>query len=278
MIVEEPQGAHHIRVIEGCPGDAAIVPAAKGGVPAAKGEVPAAKGGKIIPSVLIARSGAGKYRTGRRTVLTALAATILLFGVGLRAAPAAEPVTILAFGDSLISGYGLPEAEGFPAQLQRALEAAGVAARVANAGVAGDTSAGGLARLDWALGDGPDLVILEFGANDGLRGLDPAGTERNLDAMLARLATKKIPVLFAGMHAPRNLGADYAAQFDALYPRLAGKHRVRFDPFFLEGVATDPALNQADGIHPNAAGVAKIVERLLPTLRAMIDALPAAQG
>ncbi len=264
MIVEEPQGAHHIRVIDGFPGDAA--------------PVLAAKGGKIIPSDLIARSGDGGTPAGRRAVLAALAAAVLLSGAGFRIAQAAEPVTILAFGDSLISGYGLPEAEGFPAQLQRALEAAGVAARVANAGVAGDTSAGGLARLDWALGDGPDLVILEFGANDGLRGLDPAGTERNLDAMLARLATKKIPVLFAGMRAPRNLGADYVAEFDALYPRLAGKHRVRFDPFFLEGVATDPALNQADGIHPNAAGVAKIVERLLPTLRAMIDALPAAQG
>lgn len=264
MIVEEPQGAHHIRVIDGFPGDAAAVPAAKGG--------------KIIPSDLIARSGDGKTRAGRRAVLAVLAAAVLLFGAGSPTARAAEPVTILAFGDSLISGYGLPETDGFPAQLQRALAAAGVAARVANAGVAGDTSAGGLARLDWALGDGPDLVILELGANDGLRGLDPAGTERNLDAMLALLAAKKIPVLFAGMRAPRNLGADYAAQFDALYPRLAGKHRVRFDPFFLEGVATNPALNQADGIHPNAAGVAKIVERLLPTLRAMIDALPAAQG
>lgn len=264
MIVEEPQDAHHIRVIDGFPGDAAIVPAAEGE--------------KIIPGALIARSGAGKNRTGRCTVLTALSAAILLFGAGLRAAPAAEPVTILAFGDSLISGYGLPEADGFPAQLQRALVAAGVEARVVNAGVAGDTSAGGLARLDWALGDGPDLVILELGANDGLRGLDPAGTERNLDAMLTLLATKDIPALFAGMRAPRNLGSDYAAAFDALYPRLAEKHQVRFDPFFLEGVATDPALNQPDGIHPNAAGVAQIVERLLPMLRAMIDGLPAAEG
>lgn len=215
----------------------------------------------------------------RRVFLSRLAAALLLIGIGSPAALATPaPVTILAFGDSLISGYGLPDAEGFPAQLQRALEASGVAVRVINGGVAGDTSAGGLARLDWTLGDAPDLVILEFGANDGLRGLDPAKTETNLDAMLAKLAMREVPVLLAGMRAPRNLGADYAAAFDAIYPRLAEKHGATFDPFFLEGVALDPALNQPDGIHPNAAGVARIVARMVPALRRMIDALPATQG
>jgi acyl-CoA thioesterase-1 len=186
------------------------------------------------------------------------------------AAQARDAIRILALGDSLISGYGLPEADGFPTQLERALAAKGVAARVLNGGVAGDTSAAGLARLDWALADRPDLVILEFGANDGLRGLDPAATRDNIAAMLARLARDRIPVLLAGMKAPRNLGPDYVAAFDPIYEDLAREYHVAFVPFFLDGIAGEPALNQADGIHPNAAGVAKIVQRLLPNIMALL--------
>jgi acyl-CoA thioesterase-1 len=190
-------------------------------------------------------------------------------------AAAAEPVTILAFGDSLISGYGLPEADGFPAQLERRLAEDGVAARVVNGGVAGDTSAGGLARLDWTLGDGPAIAIVEFGANDGLRGLDPAATERNLDAILTELGSRKVAVLLSGMRAPRNLGADYADAFDGLYARLAEKHAVALDPFFLEGVALDPDLNQPDGLHPNAAGAALIAHRIAPQIERLIAGLDA---
>jgi acyl-CoA thioesterase-1 len=190
-------------------------------------------------------------------------------------AAAGEPVTILAFGDSLISGYGLPDEDGFPAQLERRLAADGIAARVVNGGVAGDTSAGGLARLDWTLGRDTRLVILEFGANDGLRGLDPQATEANLDAMLTALKARKIAVLLSGMRAPRNLGADYAAAFDGLYARLAEKHDVALDPFFLDGVALDPDLNQPDGIHPNAAGVGAIVDRLAPQIERLIAGLEA---
>jgi len=182
-------------------------------------------------------------------------------------------VTILAFGDSLISGYGLPEAEGFPAQLERRLAADGIAATVVNGGVAGDTSAGGLARLDWTLGEGAAIAIVEFGANDGLRGLDPAATERNLDAILTRLAERKVVVLLSGMRAPRNLGPDYAEAFDGLYARLAEKHGVALDPFFLEGVALDPDLNQPDGLHPNAAGAAIIARRIAPEIERLIAGL-----
>jgi acyl-CoA thioesterase I len=207
----------------------------------------------------------------------AVAAFVALLGLTPRA-EAGAPVTILAYGDSLISGYGLPDADGFPAQLERALAADGIAAEVVNAGVAGDTSAGGLARLDWTLGEGARVVILELGGNDGLRGLDPAATEANLDAILTELAARKIAVLLAGMRAPRNLGPDYVEAFDAIYPRLAAKHGVALDPFFLAGVALDPDLNQPDGIHPNAAGAAAIAQRLAPLLERMIAGLGAGSG
>jgi acyl-CoA thioesterase-1 len=189
-----------------------------------------------------------------------LAVLTLLFPFVARA----EPVRILALGDSLTAGYGLPEPDAFTSQLQRALVGAGLEATVINAGVSGDTSAGGRARLGWAMSDKPDAMILELGANDGLRGLDPKETERNLDAILAGAKAAGLPVLLSGMKAPPNLGAEYGAEFDAVYPRLAAKHGVLFDPFFLEGVAARPELNQDDGIHPNAAGVAVIVERMLP--------------
>ena len=185
---------------------------------------------------------------------------------------AAEPLRILAFGDSLTSGYGLADADSFPSQLERALIAAGENVKLVNGGVAGDTSAGGLARLDWTLADKPDLVLLEFGANDGLRGLDPAATRSNIAAMLTRLVQDRIPTLLLGMKAPRNLGADYVTAFDPLYEDLARQFQVPLDPFYLDGVAGDPALNQSDGIHPNAAGVAAIVKRIAPEVIALIKA------
>jgi acyl-CoA thioesterase-1 len=189
-----------------------------------------------------------------------------------RAAP--PDLRILAFGDSLTAGYGLPEPDAFAGRLQAALAAHGIRATVINGGVSGDTTAGGLSRLDWALGDRPSLVILELGANDALRGIDPAVARANLDAMLAKLRDAHVPVLLAGMLAPPNLGAGYAAAFNPIYPELAAKYRVPLYPFFLDGVARDPALNQPDGLHPNAAGVAVIVGRLLPVLIKTIEALP----
>ena len=187
------------------------------------------------------------------------------------AAPAAPgPVRILVLGDSLASGYGLAAADGFLAQLQRALAGRGHDATLVDAAVSGDTTAGGRARLEWALADGADAVIVELGANDALRGIDPAASRANLDAILTRLAADGLPVLLAGMAAPRNLGTDYVAAFDAMYGELAHAHGAILYPFFLEGVALQPALNQADGIHPNALGVARIVAGILPHAEALV--------
>lgn len=194
---------------------------------------------------------------------------------GLAVSPvwASDPPVIVAFGDSLTAGYGLENADAFPVRLEAELDAGGVAATVINSGVSGDTTAGGRARLDWSLPkEKPDLVILELGANDGLRGVDPAETEANLDAMLAELGRRDIPVLLTGMMAPPNLGREYADAFNAVFPRLAEKHDVAFYPFFLDGVAADPTLNQPDGIHPNAKGVARIVERIAPYVVKALDA------
>ena len=195
---------------------------------------------------------------------------------GTKSAPPgpAPEVRLLAFGDSLIHGYGLAAGQTLPEQLEAKLEARGHSVAVINSGNSGDTTASGRARLEWALGAGPvDLALVALGGNDALRGLDPVGTYENLDAILTRLAAADLPVLLAGMLAPRNLGADYTADFDAVFPKLAETHGVAFYPFLLDGVAMDPALNQADGIHPNAAGVAVIVERLAPILGAMIETL-----
>ena len=193
-------------------------------------------------------------------------------------AGAEAPLRLLAFGDSLVHGYGLAGGETFPEQLEAALRNRGLPVEVLNGGNAGGTPAAGLARLDWALADRPDAVLVELGANDGLRGIDPNSTYENLDAILTRLGAEGLPVLLAGMLAPRNLGSDYAGAFDAVFPALAEKHGVVFYPFFLEGVAVQPALNQADGIHPNAAGVAVIVERILPKVLVLIDGLPQVAG
>lgn len=194
-----------------------------------------------------------------RAALAALAAVVSA------AAPAAsQPLKILALGTSLTQGYGLPPGTEFTAVLQDKLKAAGVDATLVNAGVSGDTSADGLSRLDWSLADNPQAAIIELGSNDALRGLSPAQTEKNLSAILAKLRTAHVAVLLCGMRAPRNLGPEYAAQFDAIYPRLAKQYGVLFYPFILDGVALNPKLNQADGIHPNPAGVRIIVGRIWP--------------
>jgi acyl-CoA thioesterase-1 len=214
------------------------------------------------------RSKSARRKVSRpafRRIWLGIVLLALLFGVPQAAADG--PVRILVLGDSLSAGYGLPAGASFPAQLERALNESGVAAKVINSGVSGDTSAGGRARLAWALGDKPQAMIVELGANDGLRGLDPAKTEANLDAIVTAAKKAGVRVLLSGMKAPPNLGAEYGSEFDALYPRLADKHGVLFDPFFLEGVAARPELNQPDGIHPNAEGVAVIVRRMLPLVR-----------
>jgi len=198
----------------------------------------------------------------------------------LMAAPvrAAGPLKIVALGDSLTAGYGLPAQAAFPARLKAALRAKGAAVTIANAGVSGDTASDGLDRLDWSVPEGTDAVILELGANDALRGIDPKVTRAALEKILARLAARKIPVLLAGMQAPRNMGADYVHAFNAIYPALAATHPVVFYPFFLDGVATDAKLNQADGMHPNPAGVAVIVKRILPSVEELIARAHRARG
>nr|WP_045837536.1 arylesterase [Hyphomicrobium sp. 99] len=186
------------------------------------------------------------------------------------AAGQTRPSTIVAFGDSLTAGYGVKTNESFPAQLQMALEARGHKVNVVNAGVSGDTTSDGLARLDWALDPKPDAVIVELGANDALRGIDPKVPRANLDKMLAALKANGIPVLLTGMKAPNNWGADYAKTFDAIYPDLAAKYEVPLYPFFLDGVALDRSFTQPDGLHPTGAGVAEIVRRILPDAEALV--------
>lgn len=193
-------------------------------------------------------------------------AVVIVFGLFSPTASAAEPRRILALGDSLTAGYGLPTEEGFTEQLEAALLDAGVKARVVNGGVSGDTSAGGLARVDWLLAEKPAVVIVELGANDALRGLEPAETRRNIDALVAKVKKYGARVVLTGMMAPPNLGREYAAEFNRIFPEIAKEHKVALYPFFLDGVAANPALNQSDGIHPNAKGVTVIVERMLPVL------------
>ncbi len=185
-------------------------------------------------------------------------------------AAGAEPVKIVALGDSLTAGFNLQADQAFPAKLAAALTAKGIAATVANAGGSGDTTTGGLSRLDWSVPDGTDAVILELGANDSFRGVDPKLVQANLEAMLDKLQGRRIPVLLAGMLAPRNMGKDYVDAFDAIYPGLAATHPVVFYPFFLDGVITDPKLVQGDGLHPTAAGVDAIVARIMPRVEELI--------
>jgi acyl-CoA thioesterase-1 len=180
-------------------------------------------------------------------------------------------IRLVVLGDSLAAGYGLQEADSFPRQLESALRLAGNNVRVINAGVSGDTTAGGLARLDWVLRDNPDLVIVELGANDALRGLNTEMTRSNLDAVLVKLKQGGVKVILAGMHAPRNMGERYVTSFDRIYPALAEKHGITLYPFFLKGVALNPALNQPDGIHPNGTGVRVIVKNILPLVVAELE-------
>lgn len=187
----------------------------------------------------------------------------------------AEPYRIVGFGDSLMAGYGLDAGQSFPEKLEKALRQKGHDVVIAKAGVSGDTTSGGLARLDWSIPDGTSLVILELGANDMLRAIDPQVAEKNLDAMLARLKERKIAVLLAGMRAAPNLGPDYQSAFDAIYPRLAEKYAIPLYPFFLDGVAADPALLLEDRMHPNALGIDRIVERMLPAVEKAMAASPA---
>jgi acyl-CoA thioesterase-1 len=190
----------------------------------------------------------------------------------LLAAPShAADCQIAVLGDSLTAAYGLDLSAGFPAQLERRLQEQGYACAVLDYGVSGDTSAGGLARLDWTLADRPSHVILELGANDGLRGLPPEQMAKNLDQIIARLQAEQIPVLLTGMLAPPNLGQEYSGAFQAVFTDLAAKHEVPLYPFFLDGVAGNPALNQPDGIHPTEEGVAIIVDGILPTVTAWLD-------
>ena len=204
-------------------------------------------------------------------VLRNLITTVLLLIMATAGQAAAQPVKILALGTSLTQGYGLPPGTEFPVQLQAALRKGGIEATVINAGVSGDTSAGGLARLDWSLVDKPDVAIVELGSNDMLRGLPPEQTEKNLRAILTRLKSVKVKVLLTGMMAQRNLGADYVKSFDGIYPRLAKEQGVLFYPFMLDGVALNRKLNLADGIHPNPDGVKVIVARMLPLVKKLIQ-------
>lgn len=199
----------------------------------------------------------------------ALCSLVLIVAVACPA-EAQTPVRIVALGDSLTAGLGLPEKDGFVPRLQAALTAQGIAAAIANAGVSGDTASGGLARLDWSAPKETDAIILELGGNDMLRGIDPQVTRAALDAILARLADRHIAVLLCGMRAAPNLGADYARAFERIYPELAAKYAVLFYPFFLDGVAAHPSLLQHDGIHPGAAGVDVIVARILPQVKQLI--------
>jgi acyl-CoA thioesterase I len=202
--------------------------------------------------------------------VAALAAALLLGLAAPMAARAAAATRILVYGDSLAAGHGLPASEAFPARLQAQLKAAGIDAAVINGGVSGDTTADGLARLGWMMQDHPAIVLLELGANDALRGIDPKLTYANLDRILAKLTASGAKVMLLGMLAPPNWGRAYQREFDAIYPRLAAKYHVPLYPFLLDGVALKPGLNQADGLHPNARGAAIIARKLAPMVERML--------
>ncbi len=198
-------------------------------------------------------------------------ACVMAWLVNQPALAGAETLRLLAFGDSLTAGYGVLVSESFPVRLETALRQKGYDVRVINAGVSGDTTAGGRSRIDWALAEKPHAAILELGANDMLRGVDPRQTMDNLDAILLKMKASQVNVLLAGFKAPRNLGLEFAREFDAIYPALAKKHGIDLYPFFLEGIAMKPGLNQGDGIHPTAKGVDLIVQGILPQARKLLD-------
>ena len=208
-----------------------------------------------------------------------LLAAALLFASEVHVSRAEPSETVIvALGDSLTAGYGLPQDQSFPAQLESALKARGHTVRVVNAGVSGDTATAGLQRLDWAIPDDADVVIVELGANDALQGLPPEGTKAALAKIIEKIQAKGLPVLLAGMEAPRNLGKDYVAAFGAMYPDLAAQYDVILYPFFLEGAALNDNLMLKDGIHPNGKGVAVIVENMLPKVEELLSARPAEGG
>ena len=206
----------------------------------------------------------------RRGFLAAIGLTLLAAATGGSAMAAKRKLKLVAFGDSLTAGYNLSAAAAFPAQLEKALRAKGFDVEIINAGVSGDTTTSAMARLDWSIPDGVDGVIMELGANDALRGVDPGLTENNFRIMLQRLQDRGIPVLLAGMLAPRNMGENYVKLFDGMYRPLASQYNATYYPFFLQGVVGDPKLNLPDGIHPNAEGVAVIVKNILPTVEDFI--------
>jgi len=205
------------------------------------------------------------------------AALIAFWAAGAVAAPPGQPLRIVVFGDSLVAGLRLRQSDAFPAQLERALKAKGHAVEVINAGVSGDTTAGGLERVRWAVPEKTDAVILELGANDALRGLDPGRAKANLDKIITAIKASGADVLLAGMIAPRNLGESYTQAFDAIYPALASKHGLILYPFFLDGIALNARFNLDDGIHPNPKGVAEITKRILPSVEQLIERVRAAK-
>ncbi|SHG39345.1 (3S)-malyl-CoA thioesterase [Bradyrhizobium erythrophlei] len=205
-----------------------------------------------------------------------LGMVLMTAGAGFAQAPGAagaKPIKIVVLGDSLSAGLGLTGSAAFPERLQKTLESKGIAVEISNAGVSGDTSSGGRDRLDWSVPEDTQAVILELGANDALRGTDPAVTKSALSDILARLKARGIAVLLCGMVAPPNYGSDYSARFNAIYPDLAKSFGVPLYPFFLEGVAADAKLNQADGLHPTAEGVDVIVKNILPTVQAFLGTI-----
>jgi acyl-CoA thioesterase I len=205
-----------------------------------------------------------------------LGLALMVGGTAVAQAPSAapaKPIKMVVLGDSLSAGLGLPASAAFPARLQNALKSKGIEVDMINAGVSGDTTSGGRDRLDWSVPEGTEAVILELGANDALRGVDPKVTRSALTEILTRLKARGVAVLLCGMYAPPNYGSDYAARFNAIYPDLAKSFEVPLYPFFLEGVATEAKLNQADGMHPTAEGVDMVVRNILPTVQAFLGAI-----
>ncbi|WP_111562619.1 arylesterase [Rhizobium sp.] len=199
---------------------------------------------------------------------------VIVFSMMLSVSAQARTINLVGFGDSLMAGYQLPPGDGFPEKLQAALKAKGLDVTVANAGVSGDTTTGGLSRIDWSVPDGTDGVILELGANDALRGIAPEQSEKNLDQMITRLKERGIAIFLAGMMAPPNMGGDYAARFNPIYEKLAKKHGLTLYPFFLDGVVLDASLKLEDGMHPNSKGVDTMVQKMEPAITQFIGTLP----
>jgi len=226
-----------------------------------------------VTFVKIINAMVGKLPAGTGVVPMMAGAVIAMLAVMPAAIATAAEARLMVLGDSLVAGYGLPPGQGFPEQLERELRAAGRDIAVLNAGVSGDTTAGGVARLDWSLADDPQAVIIVLGGNDMLRGLPPEAASANLERIITRLLARKIEVLLAGMMAPRNMGPAYVEAFDGIYPALAARHDIEFYPFFLDGVALEPALNLDDGLHPNAAGIAEITRRIMPSVDRLLARL-----